>query len=470
MSYRTHSGSVINNYKNAQANAHNSFNAAAALVVTSLTQRKNYMPAANFASYTSQISGLRTSLPDLITDDHSYKYHYWDSNCGWFGCLRSKTGYTYNLNSNFYPIMTEWTENLNNIQTSINNLTESNCNNPNTMTSSSVYECGLQNTTLDYQSKIQPTKNISNGVVSSLQTTAPQYKTANKLNDTINTIYNWDYRSETNEYNPEYSKLSKSSVEQTYALAEQHASSLYNECSSPNTAISLSPATGKPYCISDKYDLASKTCNTAISMSGPTMYNYPTGYEQLNKLWTNVSDAIPGNTATAGNSILDSAQTSCNKWVEMFNVWQTMEEKAAATPCLPERTIQTTYDPVMLKMAEDWSASATSYIESLMQRLAIIEKYIETYPNILQLDTQDVTFGPSSLGASMLLKYKVNQLTPGVAPVQYLEMLIPNGQDGDQGESGTSGLDGKTGNPGPQGQVGSTGNPELPNVFQNKCK
>jgi len=466
---RTHSQGVLHSYQTAQTNAHNSFNAASALVVTSLTQRKNYMPAADFASYTSQISGLGSSLPSYITDSWTYTWYTW--NHRWWGGWPSwHRGYNLNLNYNFYNMMTEWTENLNNIQTSINNLTESDCNNPNTMTSSSEYECGLLNATLDYQSKIQPTKNISNGVVSSLQPTDPQYKTANTLNGTINNLYNWDYKSGHNEYNPEYSQLSKSSVEQTYTLTEQYVSTLYNVCSSPNTAISLSPATGKPYCITDKYDLASKTCNTAISMSGPKMYNYPTGYEQLNKLWTNVSDAIPGNTATAGNSILDSAQTSCNKWVEMFNVWQTMEEKAAATPCTPERTIQTTYDPVMLQMAENWSASATSYIESLMQRLAIIEKYIETYPNILQLDTQDVTFGPSSLGASMLLKYKVNQLTPGVAPVQYLEMLIPNGQDGDQGVSGTYGLDGKTGNPGPQGQVGSTGNPELPNVFQNKCK
>lgn len=467
MSYFTKSSGTIASYRAVQNNVYHSFNAASAVVLTSLTRRKNYMPAEDFANYTRQINTLATGFPTYINNVNN-KY-YWIYKNWYTGDVR-RTGFTYDLSSTFYNLMNQRSQALRNIQTSINNFTENNCNNPNTMTSTSEYECGLLNATLDYQSNLLPTKNISNDVVASLLPTAPQYKTANTLNDTINNTYNWDYKSEPSEYYPGLTKLSKSSIEQTYALSEQYVSTLYNDCNNNNTLISLSPATGIPYCISDKYNTASKTCNTAISMSGPTMYNYPTGYEQLNKLWTNVSDAIPGNTTTAGSSILDSAQTSCNKWVEMFNVWQIAEEKAAATPCTPERTIQTTYDPVMLKMAEDWSASATSYIESLMQRLAIIEKYIETYPNILQLDTQDVTFGPSSLGASMLLKYKVNQLTPGVAPVQYLEMLIPNGQDGDQGEGGTSGLDGKTGNPGPQGQVGSTGNPELPNVFQNKCK
>jgi len=386
-----------------------------------------------------------------------------------------RTGHTYNLNPNFYTQMSAYSNELTSIQTEINKATQDNCDNQYTLISRSpgVSPCGLTQTANNLKTTIQPIQNISNDIVTQMSPTYPQYQNANNVNTTLHNYQNWDYKNEIYAPAPEYSSLNKQEIEDIYTKMEQNASTSYNDCGNNNTLISFSPATGKPYCISDKYDSTSTTCQSAISQASPTGFNYPTGYEELNNLWNGTKNKIEGNSLSNSNSILDSVQNSCNKWVQMFNVWSTDEAKAAATPCVPERTVQTTYDPVIFSQAENWNKSATLYIDSLMKRLEVIEKYIETYPNILELNGSNVTYGPSSLGASMMLNYNVNQMSPGVAPVQYLEMLVPNGKDGERGDIGGKGLPGEKGGPGPQGPTGPTGNPELPNIFQNgqnKCK
>ena len=49
---------------------------------------------------------------------------------------------------------------------------------------------------------------------------------------------------------------------------------------------------------------------------------YQYGANQLMGLWTDVSNAIPGNTIKCLGTILNNADSSCKKWVEIFNMWQ----------------------------------------------------------------------------------------------------------------------------------------------------
>jgi hypothetical protein len=468
MSRRTHSESTIHSYQTQQTNSHNRFNQFYNSVLTSLKQRKNYLGAGPYATYMSQLTSLAKGLPSYITDIDTYRYFHWDSNCGWWGCFRISTGWTYNVNGRFSSLMSRRAQNVTNIQASINTVTQDNCENEYTMlpVSPSSDACGMVNTTLDFRSSILPIKTISNGIVAELKEGDPQYKSATKVDTTLNNYYSWNYQDKPNEHDALYADLSKYSIKNTYKLMGKNTATLYNDCTNNDTLISISPENQLPYCIYDKYATAEKTCKAVITLAGPDGYDFPKGYKQLNELWTNVSNAIPGNTITAGNAILASAQNSCDKWQDMFNAWQEAEAKAAASPCQPERAIQPTYDPVMLNMAQEWNKSASLYIESLMKRLEIIQKYVETYPNILQLEESGVTFGPSSLGGSMLLQYKVDQMTPGVAPVQYLTMLVPNGPDGEQGEMGESGLSGEKGSStNSQGPPGPTGNSNLPTIF-----
>lgn len=453
---RTHNYDDISNGNTLEKNTKNQFNTFYNDVLTLLIQRKNYMDAKPYSTYMTQLISLANGLPNYITNVEQHNYWFW----------RRFTAWTYDINNNFFNQMSARTKSVTNIKNSINALTEDNCENAYTMLSLDSDGCGTINTALDFSNSMLPIKNISNGVVAGLKEGDPQYNTATAVDTTLNKYFSWNYKDDPNKNDSSYANLSKYSIINTYKLMGENIAGVYNDCSNKSTLISISPENQLPYCISDKYARAQDTCKSVIAQAGPDGYNYPKGYDQLNKLWTNVSDAIPGNTVTAGNAILDSAQNSCSKWQDMFNAWQEAEEKAVNTPCRPERPIQPTYDPVMLNMAQEWNKSATLYIESLMKRLEIIQKYIETYPNILQLEESGVTFGPSSLGGSMLLQYKVDQMTPGVAPVQYLTMLVPNGPDGEQGEMGEKGIPGFNGSSvNSQGPTGPTGNPKLPTIF-----
>ena len=354
---------------------------------------------------------------------------------------------------------------LNGLYSNLRTFVLNNCDNPNTAIPDDN-KCKIGDVKSNFQNDILPTKIISNNIVSSLTPASPQYQTAKTIDDSINNTYDWNYMSDTfNESGIQYSVYNKDTVNNIYSNFTTFIQKSYNNCADPtgNTLISLNED-GKPNCLGPEYDKANATCSKGISQS--KVYEYEKGTELLTKLWTDVSNSIPGNTIRANRTVLTTAQDSCNKWVQMFNMWEEKEAEALATPCDPERTIQTTYDPAMLKMAEDWNQSASSYIESLMKRLEVINKYIETYPHILQLRENDVTFGPNSLGASMLLKYKVNELKPGVAPVQYLEMLVPNGAQGKTGDVGPVGLPGEPGQSGQLGKVGKMGDPTLPSVYE----
>jgi hypothetical protein len=458
---RTHNYDDISNGNTRETNTKNQFNTFYKSVLTLLKQRKNYMDAKPYSTYMTQLTSLANGLPNYITNVEEHNYWFW----------RVFTAWTYDINNNFFNQMSARTKSVTNIKDSINALTEDNCENAYTMlpvapSSVGSDDCSMVNTALDFSNSMLPIKNISNGVVAGLKEGDPQYNTATAVDTTLNKYFSWNYQDDPNKNDSSYANLSKYSIINTYKLMGENIAGVYNDCSNNSTLISISPENQLPYCISDKYAKAQDTCKSVITQAGPNGYNYPKGYDQLNELWTNVSSAIPGNTITAGNAILDSAQNSCNKWQDMFNAWQEAEAKAVNTPCQPERPIQPTYDPVMLNMAQQWNQSATLYIESLMKRLEIIQKYIETYPNILQLEESGVTLGPPSLGGSMLLQYKVDQMTPGVAPVQYLTMLVPNGQDGEQGEIGKKGLTGFDGSSvNSQGPAGPTGNPNLPTIF-----
>ena len=419
---------------------------------TFLNRYLNYMLTSDYINFINESRALVNNLPTVLTDVQKH-YLWWGFDY-----------YTYNVNGNFNSQMGARRDALSGLYSKVRTLVLNNCNNPNTAISQD--KCGMGVVKSNFQGDTLQAKLLSNNTVNKLTPANPQYQTAKNLDDWINSTYDWNYMNDTfNESGVQYSTYNKDTINTVYSSATQKIQQSYNYCADPTntTLISLNDD-GKPNCLAAEYDKANTTCSKGISQS--KVYEYDKGTELLTKLWTDVSNSIPGNTIQANRTVLITAQDSCNKWVQMFNVWEEKEAEALATPCNPERTIQTTYDPAMLQMAEDWNRSASSHIESLMKRLEVINRYIETYPHILQLRADDVTFGPNSLGASMLLKYKVNELKPGVAPVQYLEMLVPNGAQGKTGDVGPVGLPGEPGHSGSLGKVGKMGDPTLPAVYE----
>jgi hypothetical protein len=102
-------------------------------------------------------------------------------------------------------------------------------------------------------------------------------------------------------------------------------------------------------------------------------------------------------------------------------------------------------------------------LQQLRDRLQTIKQYIATYPQkggsstqLLQLKKDNVTLTPSTLPASILVKYKQSDME-GAGPIQYLDMMVPNGKPGQEGDVGIKGIQGGIGSLGPKGKMGATG-------------
>ena len=360
---------------------------------------------------------------------------------------------------------------INNI-TSLENRFESiylnNCPVDNTAIDSTGFvSCGLNESYSSFQNASLFNKNISNEIMSKIPTTDPRFEKVNEVNNQINEKYNWDYLSE--KFNSaatgptEFSKYNQSEIRNRYVSNQEYIEKAYNNCDDKMNSLNSYNPEEKPFCLVDKYDIADNTCKKALSKS--LIYKNEESQNELNNIWKNVRDSILGNTIQQNDITLSNATESCEKWISIFNVWEAAEQEAIAKPCLPERPVQSTNDPVILKITEDWNRAASNYIGQLLTRLEIIQKYIEKYPNILELKTENVSFGPSSIGASMMVKTNKDQ-TMGFAPVKYLEMLIPNGAQGEPGIKGIEGIQGEPGLTGNRGQIGKTGNPKISSMFE----
>ena len=88
----------------------------------------------------------------------------------------------------------------------------------------------------------------------------------------------------------------------------------------------------------------------------------------------------------------------------------------------------------------------------------LIEK-MKNYPNILELNKENITSAPYGMTPSVTIK---NKGEFGDLPIQYLEMILPRGKQGVMGETGPVGMKGLPGKPGPVGKEGPVGNPTLP--------
>ena len=310
---------------------------------------------------------------------------------------------------------------------------------------------------------------INNSVDSSGNKVFPQYDAAKALNDTINEAFTWlsNPMQTRHSFNNDYCNLNKEQLERKLINIKENILNLYTDCDSgqpdrtykTHTAVNLN--TNIPTCIQDNALLAYDTCNQAVQMS--KIYSY--GTEELFGLWTDVSNSIPGNLLGTSQEIYSQANSSCKKWVDMFNVWAKLEEEAISVPCIPERPDQNANDAEYIRRTNEFYNAALARLEKLKERLRIIQKYIKNYPHILHIRKEDVILGPYTIPATSTIKYDVENSELGVAPMQYLEMILPNGKPGEIGDKGTCGIPGLNGPIGEIGQRGKTGNPQLPKKY-----
>lgn len=427
----------------------------------------------------------RTKIPPVLiegkgvdgsaTIKYEEKYTYGRLRCistDWWGSC-DKTGrtryteyvfgaYVYNRNANFDEEVTQYITDDGIMRNKINSLCVNNCDNPNSLFDiGGLSTCGINATITAFRARIKTYKDQSDRVMSKIQNTSdfPQYSQAKLTDNYIKNAYNWSPSMRwIRWYLPGQSRvtvLTKKQIEGKLTLWESQIKKLYGDCSLPNTHVGLN-SNNVLNCVTVDYTKAEQTCGAAITGSKGTGGGY--GLEKLTDLWTDVSNSIPGNMNSQSSLILNTTTNSCQKWINMFNQWEKAEQAALSEPCIPEKPIESTNDPVLIKKANEWSIAASSHIEQLMKRLNKIQLYIQNYPNILQLNKDDVTLAPYSLPVTAIIRKDYNKSKNGESPMQYLEMIIPNGKPGPPGAQGPIGSQGRkyngSGIAGPEGPPG----------------
>ena len=67
--------------------------------------------------------------------------------------------------------------------------------------------------------------------------------------------------------------------------------------------------------------------------------------------------------------------------------------------------------------------------------------------------------------ATAIIKNDFSESKDGEGPMQYLEMIIPNGKPGKSGNIGVTGIIGEKGQPGKRGPEGNVGNNYVPSFY-----
>lgn len=453
--------------------------------------------------------------------------------------------YSYDINGGYSGKKDSCKSQINTLKQKIIGMIKDNCDNDNSLLTVSdgedgfdcTYAIGEDNKTLsgwitDLQGNFNAMYTISQSVIEKLSDEVkpngekkfPQYAMATQIHELIDRKSKWDPQEETetkNIFDKNYT-VSKWKLGQVKAMITENNNYSTTSSSGPlytssmksdtnNSAGNVNPSydvqysnnlnktyigmrsdswynagdssMNLPYVISDDAYNAWETCTKAVDMS--KTYDY--GTDDLFEMWTDVSNALPGNTMNAASNIVNSARNSCEDWIEMFNVWGDMEAEARDAACVAERPNENTNDQGNIKRITNYYEAAQTRITNLKNRLAIIQKYITPYPepsitspgssntdtssstqgkneSILRLKEDDITLVPYSVPSVASVRYIFENGQPPTsqAPTQYLEMLVPNGKPGNRGPRGQCGVQGEHGFSGPPGPVGYTSESLLP--------
>ena len=444
---------------------------------------QRYLPTNVYNNFKNEVSNISRSLPSKIATQQNgsdrvktgtKKCRCWTIRLPWFGRRRfrffcrtcnvygNKYYWKLAVNSNFDNEVNNSINKLQNIINVIPGLIYNNCGNGNSLLNQDgINKCGLQKK-LDKQKtgNAKKLKDTSNRTLESIKKTKeyPQWKLVNNRNNTANSIYSWDPMSKRSSYNGNYAYLRNKDIDNRINHYNNVIPKQYDNCKLNNSSLSVD-ASGIPQCIDNDFMESYKQCNGAYKMAQKFQY----GQDDLLNMWGAVNKSIPGNTLSTNKTVVLNANDSCKKWISMFNVWQEKENEALAKPCIPERPIASTNEDAYTKMAEEWNASATKHITQLNGRLNTIKSVLKQYPNILQLKSENITNAPPSMVPTANIKNE--NVSLGDLPLQYLEMILPEGEQGDTGGVGIVGIKGYDG---PDGEIGETGAPGaylIPNYF-----
>lgn len=474
----------ITQHKNNATNKQNELTNIASNLTNRLLEVRNFLPVqwANEAS--SYISSHETMSSSYVYDESTYigytqggcsaRHHHTSRRArrrrhyhhcvSWFQDPLPPV-YYYNLDNNWFPTVNARIQDMEAKKNLIPELIYNNEENGRCLVNEAGIErFGINKKLEDMRITLKPIKDMSNYVMSLINHEQihkhPQYNIAKQFDDQINAAYAYNPMDRRSNFNSGYSADQYHKILNKISHNKSYFPKNYMNCKNINSHVGVDQA-GVPYCIDKEYINTAKKCSEAIKLS--QVYEY--GTKDLNKLWFDIQNSTPGNLQQQSKKILNIGSDSCKKWVDMFNIWEQKEAEALAQPCLPERPVVNENDKIIIAMIEEWNSSASSHIQQLKQRLLDIQKYIQNYPNILELNKNDITLAPSSLPGTSIIKIDMENKKPGIAPMQKFELIIPNGKPGETGDRGKTGIFGDIGKRGEKGEEGPIGNANIPKFY-----
>lgn len=465
----TQLSSTYNNNNNNSNTLRSQLLTLCASCTTELQNARSYLPSNIYQGWINEINTIINTMPaykiSATRDSYEYctkwkRFLFWKTRC-----VRRGDQYYWNVsvNNNYARELNNLKSQVQNIRNAIPNTVFNNCSNPYTLVDQNgMNSCGLQ-TKLETQKNSSETTQMTQSnseVLGSIRNTSefPQFSLATARDGRVNEMYTWNPMDKRSSYNSNYASSRKIDIENTLNVYNNSIPQQYNKCSNSNTSISVDN-NGVPNCVSNEYNSAMNNCSKAYEMS--QVYEY--GSDKLSQLWTDVSNSIPGNTLNTNKTVLTNTNDSCNKWIDMFNVWQEKENEAISKPCISERPISSTNDKVIGAMVDDWFEKSTKRIEGLNKKLNDLKKLLKNMPNILEIHQDNIIDAtPGMIGT---VSVKNTNVQFGELSPQYLEMILPTGKQGESGIMGVTGIQGDIGENGSSGQTGSTGVPLIPNHF-----
>ena len=353
-----------------------------------------------------------------------------------------------------------------------------NCNSTNNQILQQAFDdCSNPNTLIDSSGMI----NCNGGVLQQAyitrnETCAAAMTAATNTNDTNSQakITSWwtDFDPSNNPFTTTYNTAA-----QNFPTETGNCFAIYNDCNNQGTFLD---SNGLTQCLGTQYSQAQNSCQSALGLA--TQNGDEAGWTTINNMWNDVSNnklTGYGNTLQNVQIALTTAQSTCQKQIEMYNIWQADIDEAKHEPCIPEQPVISQGDIDLGNANAQWSATALQYIQSLAERVAVIQQYISNYPpptgivsetSILTLDPKNVTL-LSTIGTPIFTITQGSTILAttgkptGLAPVQSLKITLPAGPAGPQGIQGKVGPIGQPGSIGKDGPVGAPGQYEIPEQY-----
>lgn len=337
-------------------------------------------------------------------------------------------------------------------------------------------DCSNSNTLIDSSGMI----NCNGGILQQAyiqrnETCAAAMTAATNTNDTISQaqINGWTaFDPSKNPFTTTYG-----TAQTDFPIETANCFEIYNDCNNQSTFLD---SNGLTQCLGAQYSQAQNYCQSALGLA--TQNGDEAGWTTINNMWNDVSNnklTGYGNTLQNVQIALTTANSTCQKQIEMYNIWQSDMNEALGEPCIPEQPVVSQGDIDIGNAGAQWSGTALQYIQSLEERIAIIQLYISNYPpptggvsdnGILTLNPANVTL-LSTIGSPIFTITQGSTILAttgqpsGLAPVQSLKITLPSGPAGPQGIQGKVGPIGPPGSLGKDGPVGAPGQYEIPEQY-----